>query len=210
MAEDTHTLSLFIRPPVLDYSSHKISAIPVLSWLYDGDSEISLEEAEEIFGFKLITLWDSWTSSCSSMFTSIPKLNAEYGYDPARGGTDVCERYVWPILELYDTSESMELEEWTTSDTVSESLEPELTIISEGAQQTLCEEVPLAGSPQGDVTYMSLERIEEVDADDGATKMKVTAAVQRNMYSIYSVLLIVLITAISTLLLTLLVQVYLY
>ncbi len=100
--------------------------------------------------------------------------------------------------------------ERTTNDAVSESLEPELTIISDGARQTLREEVPLAGSLQGDVTYMAMERIEEVTADEAATKTKITAAVQRNMYPKYSEIIIVVVTAISTLLLTLIVQVYLY
>ncbi|KAK0211617.1 hypothetical protein IW262DRAFT_350514 [Armillaria fumosa] len=210
MVEDTHTLLLFIRPPVVDYSSHKILAMPVLSWLYDGDSEISLEEAEEVFAFKLITSWDSWPSPCSSVYTAIPELNADYGFDPVRGGTDVCEQHGWPVLELFDMSKSLELEEWTTSDVVSQSLEPESTIISEGARQTLREQISLAGSPQGDVKYMAVERIEEVDANEAETKMKITAAVQRNMYPRYSELLIVVVTAISTLMLTLIPQVYLY
>ncbi|PBK58721.1 hypothetical protein ARMSODRAFT_967485 [Armillaria solidipes] len=107
---------------------------------------------------------------------------------------------------------SMEREEWTTSEAVSESLEGLTSmIISDGAQQTLRhEEVPLAGSPQGDVTYMALDKIEEVTADEAATKTKITADVQRNMHPKYSELLIVVVTAISTLLLTLIVQVYLY
>ncbi|SJL18248.1 uncharacterized protein ARMOST_21828 [Armillaria ostoyae] len=209
MAEDPHTLSLFIRPPVVDYPSNKVSS-PVLSWLCNGDSEISLEEAENSFGFKLITSWELRPSPCSSLFTAISDLNAEYGFDPARGGTDVCERYGWPVLELFDTSKSMECEEWTTSNAVSESLEHQLTIILDDVQQTLREEVLLAGSPQGDVMSMVLERIEEVDADQAATKTKITPAVQRNMHPKYSELLIVVVTAISTLLLTLIVQVYLY
>ncbi|SJL18242.1 uncharacterized protein ARMOST_21821 [Armillaria ostoyae] len=209
MTEDPHMLSLFIRPPVVDHPSNKIY-MPVLSWLYDSDSEISLEEAESSFGFKLMTLWESWPSPCSSLFTAISDLNAEYGFDPARGGTDVCKHHGWPVLELFDTSKSMELEEWMTSDAVSESLEPQLTIILDGARQTLREEVPLAGSLQGDVMSMVLERIEEVDADQAATKTKITPAVQRNMHPKYSELLIVVVTAISTLLLTLIVQVYLY
>lgn len=100
--------------------------------------------------------------------------------------------------------------ERTANDAVSESLEPELTIISDGARQTLREEVPLAGSPQEDVTYLGLERIEEVTIDEAAAKTKITAAVQRNMHPKYSEILIVVVTAISTLLLTLIVQVYLY
>ncbi|SJL18262.1 uncharacterized protein ARMOST_21847 [Armillaria ostoyae] len=226
MAEDSHTLSLFIRPPVVDYPSNKVSS-PVLSWLCDGDSEISLEEAENSFGFKLITSWKSWSSPCSSLFTAIPELNAECGFDPAREGTDVCEHSGWPVLELFDTSKSMELEggqmlvqwlsslmnmtEWTTSEAVSESLEGLASrIISDGARQTLREEVPLAGSPRGDVTYMALDKIEEVTADEAATKTKITPAVQHNMHPKYSELLIMIVTAISTLLLTLIVQVYLY
>ncbi|PBK58736.1 hypothetical protein ARMSODRAFT_103083 [Armillaria solidipes] len=209
MAEEPLTLSLFIRPPVVDYPSNKVSS-PVLSWLCNGDSEISLEEAENSFNFKLVTSWELRPSPCSLLFTAISDLNAEYGFDPARGGTDVCEHHGWPVLEIFDTSKSTELEECTTSDAVSESLEPSSMIISDGARQTLREEVPLAGSPQGDVTYMTLERIEEVTAGEGATKTKITPAVQRNRHPRYSELLIVVITAISTLLLTLILQVYLY
>ncbi len=97
--------------------------------------------------------------------------------------------------------------ERTTSDAVSESLEPASMIISDGARQTLREEAPLAGSLQGDVTHMALERI---DADEAATKTKIIAAVQRNVRPKYSEFLIVFVTAISTLLLTLIVQIYLY
>ncbi|KAK0430550.1 hypothetical protein EV421DRAFT_276658 [Armillaria borealis] len=109
MAEDPHTLWLFIHPPVVDYPSNKVSS-PVLSWLYDGDSEISLEEAEKSFDFKLVTSWELRPSPCSSLFTAISDLNAEYGFDPARGGIDVCEHHGWPVLEIFDTSKSMELE----------------------------------------------------------------------------------------------------
>ncbi|PBK70274.1 hypothetical protein ARMSODRAFT_956372, partial [Armillaria solidipes] len=106
---------------------------------------------------------------------------------------------------------SMELEKWTTSEAVSESLEGLASrIISDGARQTLREEVPLAGSPRGDVTYMALDKLEEVTADEAATKTKITPAVQRNMHPKYSELLVMIVTAISTLLLTLIVQVYLY
>ncbi|PBK80324.1 hypothetical protein ARMGADRAFT_1040151 [Armillaria gallica] len=178
MAEDPHTLSLFICHPVVDYPSNKVS-LPVLSWLYDADSEISLEEAENSFGFKLITSWGSWPSPCSSVFTAIPELHVECGFNPAKGCTDVCEHYGWPLLELFDTSKSMELEERMTSDAVSESLEPASMIISDGARQTSREEAPLAGSPQGDIMYMALERI---DADEAATKTNIIAVVQRNIY----------------------------
>ncbi|KAK0482724.1 hypothetical protein IW261DRAFT_1606539 [Armillaria novae-zelandiae] len=210
MVEDIHMLSLFISPPVVDYSSHKISVMPVLTWLYDGDLEISLDEAEQVFGFKLITSWVSWSSLCSSSLAAIPKLNVEHGYNLAKGGTDICEFFGWPVLELFDVPKSMECEEWMTSNTASKSLESQLIIISEGAQQTLCEDVLLAGSPWHDVEYVVMERIEEVDANNEATKMNITAAMQHNVYPRCSELLIVVITAIVTLLLALFVQIYLH
>ncbi len=109
MAEDPHMLSLFIHPPVVDYTSNKVSS-PVLSWFYDGDFEISLEEAEEVFGFKLFASWESWSSPSSSVLAAMPKSNPEYGFNPAKGGTDVYKQYGWPLLELFDTSKSIELE----------------------------------------------------------------------------------------------------
>ncbi len=42
------------------------------------------------------------------MLTAISELNAEYGFNPARGGTDVCGHYELPILEIFNTPEVME------------------------------------------------------------------------------------------------------
>ncbi len=35
--------------------------------------------------------------------STIPELNAEYGFDPARDGADVCEYFGWPLLEIRDS-----------------------------------------------------------------------------------------------------------
>ncbi len=106
--DDPHILSLFIHPPLVDDQTNKMSS-PVLSWFYGADSEISLEEAEEVFNVKLDILWQ-WQSVPplqSSRLTTVPELNAKYGFDPTKGGIDVCEHYGLPILELFDAPQFM-------------------------------------------------------------------------------------------------------
>ncbi len=38
----------------------------------------------------------------SMVRSTIPGLNAEHGFDPARDGADVCEYFGWPLLEFLD------------------------------------------------------------------------------------------------------------
>ncbi|SJL07278.1 uncharacterized protein ARMOST_10621 [Armillaria ostoyae] len=106
MVEEPHTLSLLIRAPIVDDQTNKVSW-PVLSWLYNTDLEISQEEAEEEFDFKMGLYWDSHPIS-ASVLLAMPEFNAEYGFNPTHKGTDICERYGLPLLEIFDVSSPME------------------------------------------------------------------------------------------------------
>ncbi|KAK0214193.1 hypothetical protein IW262DRAFT_305245 [Armillaria fumosa] len=104
MAEDRYqTLSLSISPPSVDYQTNKVSW-PVFTW-YDADVEISSGEVEEIFGVKLFMDGHSRRQLMSkTLLKSIHELNAEYKFDPGRGGADVCEYFGWPLMEIPDVS----------------------------------------------------------------------------------------------------------
>ncbi len=64
-------------------------------------------EEEDIFTVKvhsceLQTQWERFPRH--TVRSTIPDLNAEHGFDPARDGADVCEYFGWPLLELLDPS----------------------------------------------------------------------------------------------------------
>ncbi|KAK0193252.1 hypothetical protein F5146DRAFT_997868 [Armillaria mellea] len=103
MTEDHHMLSLSIRTPSIAHQTNKVSW-PVFT-CYDGDLEISSVEVEEIFGGMVSIYQCSQILPASkTVFTIIHKLNANYGFDPARGGADVCEYFGWPLMEIRDIS----------------------------------------------------------------------------------------------------------
>lgn len=106
MVEEPHTLSLLIRAPIVDDQTNKVSW-PVLSWLYDTDLEISLEEAEEEFGLEIEIFWRALQIS-ASVLSAMPEFNAEYGFNPTHKGTDICKRYGLPLLEIFNVSSPME------------------------------------------------------------------------------------------------------
>ncbi|PBK60198.1 hypothetical protein ARMSODRAFT_1026729 [Armillaria solidipes] len=181
MVEDPHMLSLFIHPPIVDHQTNKMSP-PVLSWLYGADSEMSLEEAEEVFNFKFMISWESRSS---------PK------------GADVCEHYGLPILEIFNAPEFME--ESMMICAANEASDP-MSIISDGAHQTLHDE---GGSPQENIMGLmedAIEGVEEGCTNEVPTKAKITTVLQHNIPSRYQELCIMVITFISTLLLSLVVQ----
>lgn len=103
MAETQHTLSLSIRPPVIDFESNTVSR-PVISGFFDTDEEMTLEEMEEFFGIQVLQRFGTSVSIPTTILSTIPELNAEYGFDPARGGADVCEYFGWRPLEVFDAS----------------------------------------------------------------------------------------------------------
>ncbi len=45
-----------------------------------------------------------WGSLNRMVHLTIPELNAEHGFDPACEGTDVCEHFGRPFLEILDNS----------------------------------------------------------------------------------------------------------
>ncbi len=66
----------------------------------------SLQE-EDVFIVKVVgyEFQARWGSVLPRMVPlTIPKLNTEYGFDPAREGADVCECFGWPLLEILDSS----------------------------------------------------------------------------------------------------------
>ncbi|KAK0458001.1 uncharacterized protein EV420DRAFT_1643352 [Desarmillaria tabescens] len=104
MAEDHHTLSLSISAPSIDYQTNKVSW-PVFMWYYDGDSEMSSVEVEDVFGVKLSKWEKLWVPDVSkTVLTTVPELNTNYGFDPACGGADVCEYFGWPFVEILNIS----------------------------------------------------------------------------------------------------------
>ncbi|KAK0193262.1 hypothetical protein F5146DRAFT_1133929 [Armillaria mellea] len=103
MAKDHRTLLLSIRAPSIEHQTNKMS-FPVFMW-YDGDLELSAVEVEESFGVVVeIKQYSCGMSLSKTVLTTIHKLNANYGFDPGRGGADVCEYFGWPLMEIWDIS----------------------------------------------------------------------------------------------------------
>ncbi|PBK71087.1 hypothetical protein ARMSODRAFT_63121 [Armillaria solidipes] len=98
-------LSLSITAPVIDYQTNTIVSLPVVSCSRVCGMD-SLEE-EDVFTVKVSgreshAQWGWILRHMVNM--SIPELNAEHGFDPAREGADVCNHFGWPLLELFDSS----------------------------------------------------------------------------------------------------------
>ncbi len=56
----------------------------------------------DVTGYEMQTQWGFLPGHVAR--STIPELNAEHGFDPARDGTDVCEYFGWPLLEICDSS----------------------------------------------------------------------------------------------------------
>ncbi len=104
MAEDHHILWLSISAPSVDYQTNKVSW-PVFTW-YHADLEMSSTEVKEVFGVKLPRFIKGLEMPHlpKMLLTTIPELNAYYGFDPACGGTDICKYFGWPFMEILDVS----------------------------------------------------------------------------------------------------------
>lgn len=37
-----------------------------------------------------------------TFLTTVHELNADYNFDPGRGGADICECFRWPLIEVLD------------------------------------------------------------------------------------------------------------
>ncbi|SJL12463.1 uncharacterized protein ARMOST_15890 [Armillaria ostoyae] len=116
-----HALSLSITAPITDYDTNTIKSLPTVSCSRVCGMD-SLKE-EDIFtirveGDELQTKW-GWLLK-HTVRSTIPELNAEHGFDPARDGADVCEYFGWPLLEILDSSTG----EWILNGTTSQSSGP--------------------------------------------------------------------------------------
>ncbi|KAK0471985.1 hypothetical protein IW261DRAFT_820683 [Armillaria novae-zelandiae] len=104
MAEDRrHALSLSTSTPSVHHQTNKV-LWPVFTW-YNADVEISSVEVEEIFGVKLfIDGYSREPFMSKTLLTTVHELNADYTFDTARGGADVCEYFGRPLMEILDVS----------------------------------------------------------------------------------------------------------
>ncbi|SJL12483.1 uncharacterized protein ARMOST_15910 [Armillaria ostoyae] len=149
----------------------------------------SLEEedilAVEVGGYEVQTQW--WYPLKHMVRSTIPELNAEHGFDPARDGADVCEYFGWPLLEILDPSTG----EWVLNGTTSQSSGPASVILDTMPGQILSQEHDSA--PHGtDVATGSIT--EEVQAGEVPTKTESVSVVR---YDISTRSLIIIIIAIN-------------
>ncbi|KAK0214198.1 hypothetical protein IW262DRAFT_1516403 [Armillaria fumosa] len=161
MAEDHHhTLSLSIITPSVDYQTNKVSW-PILTW-YDGDVEISSGEVEEIFSVRLFMTGHSYKQLMSkTLLKTVHDLNANYKFDPGHGGTDICQYFGWPLMEIPDVSTG----DWIP---LHGSISESASITSNNTYQT------------SSVTIVSpLDNVREVEhAGEASTKTEIASAMQ--------------------------------
>ncbi|SJL12469.1 uncharacterized protein ARMOST_15896 [Armillaria ostoyae] len=164
-----HALSLSITAPVVDYDTNTIKSWPIVSCSRVCGMD-SLKE-EDIFTIRVqgneVKTLPGWLLKVHS---TIPELNAEHGFDPARDGTDVCEYFGWPLLEILDPSTG----EWVLDGTTSQSSGPASVISDNMPGQILSQEHDSA--PRG--TSMAMGSIEEVQAGEVPTKTESVSVVR--------------------------------
>ncbi len=103
-SEYTFALSLTICEPRLDSQSSTISW-PVIHWFCDLDltEEISVEEAEALFGIKVSFGARGYEYLIpKKQLSTIVELNTMCGFDPALEGADICEYYDLPGMEIFE------------------------------------------------------------------------------------------------------------
>ncbi|PBK79197.1 hypothetical protein ARMGADRAFT_1093361 [Armillaria gallica] len=174
-----HALSLSITAPDIDYETNIITSLPVVSCSRVCSMD-SLKE-EDIFtikvkGYERRTQW--WELLEHMVRPTIPELNAEHGFDPARDGVDVCEYFGWPLLEILDPSTG----EWMLNGTASQSSGP-MSVNTISSQEH--------DSARMDATTGS---VEEVQAGEAPTKTESVSVVR---YDISTRVLIVIFIIIS-------------
>ncbi len=97
-------LSLTVCEPRLDSQSNTVSW-PVIRWYCDLDlsNEISVEEAEALFGIKVrFSAHGSVYRVPKKQFSTIVELNTMYGFDSTLKGTDICEYFDLPRMEIFE------------------------------------------------------------------------------------------------------------
>ncbi|PBK71091.1 hypothetical protein ARMSODRAFT_63365 [Armillaria solidipes] len=181
-----HALSLSVTAPIIDYDTNTIKSLPTISCSRVCGVD-SLKE-EDIFTVKVEGCESNakWWSLLEHMVRStIPELNAEHGFDPARDGTDVCEYFGWPLFEFRDPSTG----EWVLNGTASQSSGP-VSVISDNASPILSQEHDSA--PRG--MDVATGNIKEVQAGAAPTKTESISVVR---YDISTRALVIIFIAIS-------------
>ncbi|SJL12536.1 uncharacterized protein ARMOST_15964 [Armillaria ostoyae] len=146
----------------------------------------SLEEEDvlivKVTGCELQTRW-GWLPH-HMVHLTIPELNAEHGFDPARDGADVCEYFGWPPLEILDSPN-----EWTLIDAASQSSES-ASVMSDNTGQTSSKEhdSELCGMDE------AMGSIEKEQAGEATTKTEIISVMR---YDISTRALIVIFIAIG-------------
>ncbi|PBK83488.1 hypothetical protein ARMGADRAFT_671648 [Armillaria gallica] len=95
-------LSLTVCEPRLDLQSNRISW-PVIHWFCDLNlsNEISVEEAEALFGFKVTVCADAYHYRVPEKpLSTIVEINTMCGFDPALEGAEICEYFGLPRMEI--------------------------------------------------------------------------------------------------------------
>ncbi|PBK81768.1 hypothetical protein ARMGADRAFT_1090999 [Armillaria gallica] len=154
-----HALSLSITAPVIDYETNTITSWPVVSCSRVCGMDLLKEEnifTIEVRGHASQTQWGDLQESM--VRSTIPELNAEHGFDPARDGTDVCEYFGWPLLEIHDSSTG----EWIPNGTVSQSSGPS-SVTSDNTGPILGQEHDSAPCSM-DVAAGSIEKMQGCEA----------------------------------------------
>ncbi|PBK71140.1 hypothetical protein ARMSODRAFT_1083378 [Armillaria solidipes] len=162
-----HALSLAITAPVIDYETNTITYWPVVSCSrVCGMDSLQVEDVfiVKVVGHEFKARWGSVLPRMVPL--TIPELNAEHGFDPAREGADVCEYFGWPLLEILDSPTG----EWILNGTISGTT----SVISDSPDQILSEECDSASHDSDMVTGS----IEEVQVGEALTKTEVVAVVR--------------------------------
>ncbi len=102
-SEYAFALSLTVCEPRLDSQSNQISW-PVIHRFCDPNlsNEISVEEAEALFGIKvsLCAYARQYRVPRKIISTSV-EINTMCGFDPALEGADICEYFDLPRMEIF-------------------------------------------------------------------------------------------------------------
>ncbi|PBK83464.1 hypothetical protein ARMGADRAFT_670763 [Armillaria gallica] len=99
-------LSLTVCEPRLDSQSNKISW-PIIHWFCDLNlsNEISVEEAEALFGIKVsLCAYARQYRVPKKTFSTSVEINTMCGFDPALEGADICEYFDLPRMEIFENS----------------------------------------------------------------------------------------------------------
>ncbi len=103
-SEYAFALSLTVCEPRLDSQSNKISW-PVIHWFCDLNlsNEISVEEAEALFGIKVsLCAYARQYRLPKKTFSTSVEINTMCGFDPALEGADICEYFNFPRMEIFE------------------------------------------------------------------------------------------------------------